>query len=62
MDGVELDDSVPPGYARAYGIRRLRDSGQPRIPEERKRVTRAAAEEVVRSLKQFVFPYYGIRA
>ena len=60
MLGVEWPDKIPEVFAQQHGVRLLRDSLTPDIPENVRRDARSYAEESIAEIKEQVFPLHGL--
>ena len=60
MLGVEWPDAVPESFAGKYGVKRLRDTEAPEVPQHVVRDGRRYADERVAEVKEQVFPLHGL--
>jgi len=60
MIGRDWSDEIPVDYQELYGLKRLRDSEEPRIDGQLRERARRFAEASVEGVKRLVYPHHGL--
>ena len=60
MLDVEWPDRLPGAFARLHGTERLRDTVEPQAPSDIRRDSRVFAVETIASVRESLFPHYGL--